>query len=112
VGRRTPKAVRVVEKLAAAVDRRSLREMQNLLFKIRGNTSLPTNVTSKSTGSTLMPIESPSPIGSKTHSDFRNSGVRVKAAGIVAVGLAADDAAFEDGVAPRPGVRFQDKRAA
>jgi hypothetical protein len=59
-----------------------------------------------------MPIESPSPIGSKTHSDFRNSGVRVKAAGIVAVGLAADDAAFEDGVAPRPGVRFQDKRAA
>ena len=35
VGRRTPKAVRVVEKLAATVDRRSLREMQNLLFKIK-----------------------------------------------------------------------------
>jgi len=35
VGRRTPKAVRSVEKLAAAVDRRSLREMQNLLFKIK-----------------------------------------------------------------------------
>ena len=35
VGRRTPKAVRIVEKLAAAVDRRSLREMQNLLFKIK-----------------------------------------------------------------------------
>ena len=35
VGRRTPKAVRIVEKLAATVDRRSLREMQNLLFKIK-----------------------------------------------------------------------------
>jgi len=35
VGRRTPKAVQIVEKLAAAVDRRSLREMQNLLFKIK-----------------------------------------------------------------------------
>jgi len=35
VGRRTPKAVRVVEKLAATVDRRSLREMQHLLFKIK-----------------------------------------------------------------------------
>jgi hypothetical protein len=35
VGRRTPKAVRMVEKLAAAVDCRSLREMQNLLFKIK-----------------------------------------------------------------------------
>jgi hypothetical protein len=35
VGRRTPKAVRAAEKLAAAVDRCSLRDMQNLLFKIR-----------------------------------------------------------------------------
>ncbi len=35
VGRRAPKAARVAEKLAAAVDRRSLREMRNLLFKIR-----------------------------------------------------------------------------
>jgi hypothetical protein len=35
VGRRVPKAVRVVDKLAAAVDRRSLREMRHLLFKIR-----------------------------------------------------------------------------
>jgi hypothetical protein len=36
VGRRTPKIARAAEKLAAAVDRRSLREMRNLLFKIRG----------------------------------------------------------------------------
>jgi hypothetical protein len=35
VGRRVPKAVRVAAKLAAAVDRRSLREMRHLLFKIR-----------------------------------------------------------------------------
>jgi len=35
VGRRTPKAVRMVEKFAAAVERCSLREMQNLLFKIK-----------------------------------------------------------------------------
>jgi hypothetical protein len=35
LGRRTQKVTRVVEKLAAAVDRRSLREMQNLLFKIK-----------------------------------------------------------------------------
>ena len=35
VGRRVPKAARVAEKLAAAVDRRSLREMRHLLFKIR-----------------------------------------------------------------------------
>jgi hypothetical protein len=35
VGRRVPKAVRVADKLAAAVDRRSLREMRHLLFKIR-----------------------------------------------------------------------------
>ncbi|MBE2204041.1 MAG: hypothetical protein IAE94_06875 [Chthoniobacterales bacterium] len=33
-GRRKPKFVRTVEKLAAVVDRRSLREMQSLLFKI------------------------------------------------------------------------------
>ena len=35
VGRRVPKAARVAEKLADAVDRRSLREMRNLLFRIR-----------------------------------------------------------------------------
>ena len=35
VGLRIPRAVRVSEKLAAAVDRRSVREMQNLLFRIR-----------------------------------------------------------------------------
>jgi len=35
MGQQMPKAVRVVEKLAAAVDRRSLREIQNLLFKIK-----------------------------------------------------------------------------
>jgi hypothetical protein len=35
LGRRTQKVTRVVEKLAAAVDHRSLREMQNLLFKIK-----------------------------------------------------------------------------
>jgi|GEM_PF-2705261 len=34
-GRRTPKLTRIVEKLTAAIDRRSLREMQNLLFKIK-----------------------------------------------------------------------------
>ena len=33
--KRKPKVARIVEKLAAAVDRRSLREMQNLLFKIK-----------------------------------------------------------------------------
>ena len=35
VGRRVPKAARVADKLAAAVDRRSLREMRHLLFRIR-----------------------------------------------------------------------------
>jgi hypothetical protein len=35
--RRKPKLTRTVEKLAAAVDRRSLREMQSLLFKIKRN---------------------------------------------------------------------------
>ena len=35
MGRRKPKLACTVEKLAAAVDRRSLREMQNLLFKIK-----------------------------------------------------------------------------
>jgi hypothetical protein len=35
VGRRGSKPLHVVEKLAAAVDRRSLQEMQSLLFKIR-----------------------------------------------------------------------------
>ena len=35
LGRRKPKLARPVEKLADAVDRRSLREMQNLLFKIK-----------------------------------------------------------------------------
>jgi hypothetical protein len=35
VGRPAPKAARVVEKLADAMDRRSLRVMQNLLFKIK-----------------------------------------------------------------------------
>ena len=35
MGRRKPKLARTVENLAAAVDRRSLREMQNLLFKIK-----------------------------------------------------------------------------
>jgi hypothetical protein len=35
LGRRTPKAARIVEKLAGAVDRRSLREMQSLLFRVR-----------------------------------------------------------------------------
>ena len=34
-GRPKPKLVRTAEKLASAVDRRSLREMQNLLFKIK-----------------------------------------------------------------------------
>jgi hypothetical protein len=37
VGRRTPKAARLAGKLADAVDRRSLREMRHLLFKIRGD---------------------------------------------------------------------------
>ena len=35
VGRRVPRAVVSVEKLATAMDRRSLREMRHLLFKIR-----------------------------------------------------------------------------
>lgn len=35
VGHRKPKLPRAVEKIAAAVDRRSLREMQTLLFKIK-----------------------------------------------------------------------------
>ena len=35
LGRRTPKVARRVEKFAAAVDRRSLREMQSLLFKVK-----------------------------------------------------------------------------
>ena len=35
LGRRTPKVARIVEKFAAAVDRRSLREMQSLLFKVK-----------------------------------------------------------------------------
>jgi len=35
LGQRKPKLTRAVEKLAAAMDRRSLREMQNLLFKIK-----------------------------------------------------------------------------
>ena len=35
VGRRVPRAVVCVEKLATALDRRSLREMRHLLFKIR-----------------------------------------------------------------------------
>jgi len=35
LGRRKPKFTRTLEKLAATVDRRSLREMQNLLFKIK-----------------------------------------------------------------------------
>ncbi len=36
-GQRKPKITRAVEKLAAAADRKSLREMQNLLFKIKRN---------------------------------------------------------------------------
>ena len=36
VGRRAPKAAHVAEKLADALDRRSLSEMRNLLFRIRG----------------------------------------------------------------------------
>jgi hypothetical protein len=36
VGRRTPKVARVVERLADGADRRSLRELRHLLFKIRG----------------------------------------------------------------------------
>ena len=39
VGRGVPKAARVAEKLAAAVDRRSLREMRHLLFRIRAEYS-------------------------------------------------------------------------
>jgi hypothetical protein len=35
IGRRAPKAARVAGKLAAALDRRSLREMRHLLFRIR-----------------------------------------------------------------------------
>jgi hypothetical protein len=35
LGRRTPKIARRVEKFAAAVDRRSLREMQSLLFRVK-----------------------------------------------------------------------------
>lgn len=35
MGRKKPKAVRTAEKLATEVDRRSLREMQTLLFKIK-----------------------------------------------------------------------------
>ena len=35
LGQRKPKLTRTLEKLAAEVDRRSLREMQNLLFKIK-----------------------------------------------------------------------------
>ena len=35
LGKRNPKVARIVEKLAAAVDRRSLRETQSLLFKIK-----------------------------------------------------------------------------
>jgi len=35
LGRRRPKVVHVVEKFVVAVDRRSLREMQNLLFKVK-----------------------------------------------------------------------------
>ena len=36
VGQRAPKAARVAGKLADALDRRSLREMRHLLFRIRG----------------------------------------------------------------------------
>lgn len=35
LGRKKPPLTRTAEKLAAAIDRRSLREMQNLLFKIK-----------------------------------------------------------------------------
>jgi hypothetical protein len=35
LAKRKPKVARIVEKLAAAVEHRSLREMQNLLFKIK-----------------------------------------------------------------------------
>jgi hypothetical protein len=35
LGKRKPKVARIVEKLAAAEEHRSLREMQNLLFKIK-----------------------------------------------------------------------------
>ena len=35
IGRRKPKLTCTVEQLASALDRRSLREMQNLLFKIK-----------------------------------------------------------------------------
>lgn len=37
LGQRKPKFTRTAEKLAATADRRSLREMQNLLFKIKRN---------------------------------------------------------------------------
>jgi hypothetical protein len=70
VGRRTPKTARLAERLAATVDRRSLRERRNIFSRSGANTSLPTNATGKFTGSTRMPIESPSPIGNKTHSEF------------------------------------------
>ena len=39
VGRRTPKAARAAERLVEAVDRRSQREMQTLLFRIRAQYS-------------------------------------------------------------------------
>ena len=70
VGRRVPKAVRLADRLAAAMDRRSLRQMRHLLFKIRADTSQPTSATHGPRVSTPMPIESPSPIRSKTHSEF------------------------------------------
>ena len=60
MGRRKPKLMRTVEKLAAAVDRRSLREMQNLLSKSSATTAPSTIAIRKPTDSTRMPIEAPS----------------------------------------------------
>jgi hypothetical protein len=41
IRRPKPRLARAVEKLAAAVDRRSLREMHNLLFKPTDSTPMP-----------------------------------------------------------------------
>ena len=70
--KRKPKVARIVEKLAAAVEHRSLREMQNLPWNSSGDTAPPTNATHRFTGSIHMPIEAPSnsPIVSRTHSEF------------------------------------------
>jgi hypothetical protein len=60
IGRRKPKLTRTVEKVAAAVDRRSLREYKICFLKSSATIAPPTNAIRKPTDSTRMPIEAPS----------------------------------------------------